>query len=203
MVNTLSICACWLATLPPVLLMATHMICVSKNSYAYEMCKRNIIFQKKSQCTSHFSHNIIITKSNVRQCSVAMSQGLIRPNHRVWSIRLQLLNAVGNSLNPQTRGHILNLDELNTGAPSQLNWRVMSDVRLSSLYTFPSYTSVSCSELSDFLWKIDSQITPLFNKHFNWSIRGRTNMNELSQSFASPPYTVLHWRHISGTHKPK
>jgi len=49
MVNTLSICACWLATLPPVLLMATPMIslCVSKNSsYAYEMCKW-IFFRKK------------------------------------------------------------------------------------------------------------------------------------------------------------
>ena len=49
---------------------------------------------------------------------------------------LQLRKAVGNSLIPQTRGHMLNLDELKTGAQSQLNCRVMSDFCLSSLYIF-------------------------------------------------------------------
>ena len=73
MVNTLSICVFWLATFPPVLPIATLMICVNKNSsYAYEMYKWNFFsknikmyytlqsqyFYHQIKRTSEFSSNI-------------------------------------------------------------------------------------------------------------------------------------------------
>jgi len=76
MVNTLSICACCLATFPSVLPMATSMIglCVSKNSsYAYEMCKW-IFFSKKKK------------HKNVPHTSVTI---FLSPNQAYIKVQLQ------------------------------------------------------------------------------------------------------------------
>jgi len=74
-----SICACWPATFPPVLPMATPMIglCVSKNSsYAYEMCKW-IFFQKKHKNVPHTSVTIFLSPNQASADGKCLSVSLM------------------------------------------------------------------------------------------------------------------------------
>jgi len=59
-------------------------------------------------------------------CKKVVTHGFTRPNQSVFNIILQLRSALGSSFIAHTKGRILNFEELNLGAPSQLNCNVTS-----------------------------------------------------------------------------